>query len=93
MGWLTARSSIAIFASAAASPSVPAAHLPISSPARKLSVAKVASAASIGLSGVSSAITRRPASRACCTEDTMEDVSEAAIRMPFAPSRMQVSIA
>jgi hypothetical protein len=39
------------------SPSVAAAHWPISWPAWKLSVAKVASAASIGSSGVSSAIT------------------------------------
>ena len=43
---LSFRSSIAILASAASSPSLAAAHWPISSPALKLSVAKVASAAS-----------------------------------------------
>ena len=49
---------------AAASPSVALAHWPIRRPALRLSVAKVASAASIGSSGVSSTITIRPASRA-----------------------------
>ena len=44
--------------------SVPAAHLPISSPALKLSVAKVMSTVSGGFGGVSSAMTYRPASRA-----------------------------
>ena len=84
---------MAILALAASSPSEAAAHLPISSPARKLSVAKVASAASIGSSGVSSAMTRRPASRACLTGPTIALVSDAVIRMPFAPSAMHDSMA
>ncbi len=42
------------------SPIVAAAHSPISTPALKLSVAKVASAASAGSNGVSSAITSMP---------------------------------
>ncbi len=75
-----------ILALAASSPRLAAAHWPISSPARKLSVAKVASAASIGSSGVSSAMTRRPASRAWVTAPTMDEVSEAVSRMPLAPS-------
>ena len=80
-------------ASAAPSPSLAAAHWPISSPARKLSVAKVASAASIGSSGVSRAMTSSPASRARLIGSTMALVSEAVIRMPLAPEAMQVSIA
>ncbi len=84
---------MAIFAFSASAPSFARAHWPISSPALKLSVAKVASAASIGSSGVSSAITRIPASRACCSGPVIALVSEAAMRMPFAPSAMQVSIA
>ena len=62
---------MAILASLALSPSVALAHWPISSPALKLSVAKVASAASIGSSGVSSAMTRMPASRAFLTVGTI----------------------
>ena len=69
------------------------AHSPISSPALKLSVAKVASAASIGSSGVSSAITRMPASRAFLTVGTMALVSLGVIRMPLAPSAIRLSIA
>ena len=87
------RSRKAIRASAASSPSVAAAHSPISRPASKLSVARVASAASIGSSGVSSAMTSTPASRAICTDGTMAAVSEGTSRMPLAPSAMQVSIA
>ena len=93
VGWLMAMSSIAILALAASAPSVAAAHLPMSSPARKLSVAKVASAASIGSSGVSRAITTSPASRACLTAGTIDAVSDAVRSMPFAPSAMQVSMA
>ena len=80
-------------ASAAPSPRLLAAHWPTSSPARKLSVAKVALAAEAGSSAVSSAMTIRPASRACLTAGTMPEVSEGVIRMPLAPSAMQVSIA
>lgn len=78
---------------AASAPNEAAAHLPISSPAKKLSVAKVISAESIGSSGVSNAMTTMPASRACLTADTMDDVSDAVSRMPLAPSAMQVSMA
>ena len=78
---------------AASSPSVAAAQAPISRPASKLSVPSVASAASIGSSGVSSAITRMPASRAFFTDSTIPLVSEGTSRMPLAPSAMQVSIA
>ena len=69
--WFTLRSSSAILAEAALAPSVFTAHAPINSPARKLSVAKVASAAVGGSSGVSSAITRMPASRAFSMAGTM----------------------
>jgi hypothetical protein len=51
------------------------------------------SAASIGSSGVSRAMTSRPASRAFWTVGTMPFVSEAVIRIPLAPSAMQVSMA
>ena len=78
---------------AALSPSVPLAHSPISSPALKLSVAKVASAASIGSSGVSSAITRRPASRAFLIVGTIALESLGVIRKPFAPAEIRLSIA
>ena len=85
---------MAILAFSASSPSVAAAHSPIRTPAWKLSVAKVASAASAGFSGVSSAITRSPASRARLQRTgTMADVSDAVIRMPDAPLAMQVSTA
>ena len=75
------------------SPIVLAAHAPISSPARKLSVANVMSAESIGSSGVSSASTTRPASRAIFTEEVIALVSEATRRIPPAPAATQVSIA
>ena len=58
-------------ASLALSPSVAFAHWPISSPALKLSVAKLASAAVGGSSGVSSVMTRMPASRAFLTVGTI----------------------
>ena len=77
----------------ALSPSVLAAHWPISSPALKLSVAKVASAALIGSSGVSSAITRMPASRAFSMVGTIALVSLGVIRMPLAPAAIRLSIA
>ena len=51
---------MAIFASLPSASNVAFAHWPISSPALKLSVAKVASAASAGSGSVSSAMTRRP---------------------------------
>ena len=88
-----ARSSMPILAFAASAPSWAAAHLPPSSPARKLSVAKVASAASMGSSGVSKAMTSKPASRACLTDVVIEDVSDAVNRIPSAPSAIHVSIA
>ena len=92
-GALGVRLRSAILAFAASSPNVAAAHWPINSPALKLSVAKVASAASIGSSGVSRAITRIPASLACFTTGTMALVSEALIDIPVAREAMQVSSA
>ena len=56
-GALSSSTVCCALASAAASPSLPLAHAPISRPASRLSVANVASAASIGSSGVSSTIT------------------------------------
>ena len=85
-------SSIAIFAFAASSPRVAAAHLPIKRPASKLSVAKVMSCASGSASGVSSAITRTPAARASIRAGVTESF-DAVIRMPFAPAATQFSIA
>ena len=64
---------MAILALAALSPSVAFAHAPINSPALKLSVAKLASAAVIGSSGVSSVITMMPALRAFSTVGTIAD--------------------
>jgi len=93
VGWLSSASRNATLAVAALSPRVFAAHSPISWPALKLSVAKVASAASIGSSGVSSAITRMPASRACWIVGTIALVSLGVIRMPFAPAAIRLSTA
>ncbi len=59
----------------------------------KLSVAMVASAASIGSSGVSSAITRMPASRAFWIVGTIALVSLGVIRMPLAPAEIRLSTA
>ena len=70
-----------------------AAHWPINSPARKLSVANVASAASIGSSGVSRAITISPASRASSIVGTIATVSLGVIMNPAAPAAMRSSIA
>ena len=80
-------------ASLALSPSVFAAHWPISSPAFSLSVAKVASAALGGSSGVSSAITRIPALRARSTEGTIPLVSLGVIRIALAPALIKRSMA
>ena len=55
-------------------------------------MAKVASAASIGSSGVSSAITSMPASRAFSMAGTMAFESLGVIRMPLAPAEIRFSI-
>ena len=83
---------MAIFADSGSS-IVAAAHWPISSPALKLSVANVASAASIGSSGVSRAITTSPASRASSIVGTIATVSLGVIMNPAAPAEMRSSIA
>ena len=70
-----------------------AAHWPISSPALRLSVAKVASAALGGSSGVSSAITRIPALRARSIDGTIALVSFGVIRIALAPAFIKRSIA
>ena len=87
------RSRVAILAFAASIPIFAFAHWPIRTPARKLSVANVASAASAGSKGVSSAITRRPASRARRTVSASAPGSDGVIRIPFAPAATRLSIA
>ena len=87
------RSSVAILALAALSPRVALAHSPISSPALKLSVAKVASAALIGSSGVSSVMTRMPALRAFSTVGTMAVESLGTSMKPLAPAAIRCSMA
>ena len=64
--------------------SVAAAHLPISLPALKLSVAKVMSTVSAGSGGVSRAMTYRPASRAFLMA-ALTPVVVGVIRMPLSP--------
>src|SRR4030095_8253861 len=93
VGWDSIASTNAMRASLALSPRVLAAQAPISSPALKLSVAKVASAALVGSSGVSSAITRMPACRAFSTDGTIALVSLAVMRMPLAPAAIRFSMA
>ena len=58
----------------------------------KLSVANVASAASVGSKGVSRAITSKPALRACSSAGTTVE-SDAVINIPLAPAEVQFSIA
>ena len=69
-----------------------AAHFPISSPALKLSVAKVMSTVSGGSGGVSSAMTYRPASRACVMAGLTPSVA-GVIKMPESPRAMAASMA
>ncbi len=73
-------------------PSWAAVHLPISSPAAKLSVANVMSAASAGSGGVSRAMTNRPASLAFFSASTTEGPL-GVIRMPLSPLEMAFSMA
>ncbi len=68
------------------------AHLPISLPALKLSVAKVMSTVSAGSGGVSSAITYSPASRAFLIVG-LTPGPFGVIRMPLSPRAMASSIA
>src|SRR2546430_3159695 len=93
VGWFSSASRKATWAVLVLAPSVLAAHSPMSRPALKLSVAKVASAASMGSSGVSRAMTRMPASRAFFTVGTMALVSLGVMRMPLAPAEMRFSMA
>ena len=90
---VTDPSSVANFAVAAASPIVALAHFPISSPARKLSVEKVASTVLARSNGVSSAITSAPAARALPTAPARAAGSEGAMRMPAAPAATRLSTA
>jgi hypothetical protein len=92
-GWLGLRSNMAILAWAAAGPSLPFAHSPINTPAWKLSVANVASTASGGSVGVSSATTSMPACFALSISGTMAFESLGVIRMPLAPAEIRFSIA
>ena len=84
---------MAILAGPALSPSVAFAHWPINSPALKLSVAKLASAAVTGSSGVSSVITRMPALRAFLTVGTIAVELLGTSRMPLAPAAISASMA
>ena len=68
-----------------------AAHWPISSPALKLSVAKVMSTVSAGSGGVSRAMTYRPASRAFLIAE-LTPGPLGVIRMPLSPVAMAFSI-
>src|SRR6266576_2295199 len=92
-GWFGVRSSVAILAVEALSPSDAFAHWPINRPALKLSVAKLASAAVIGSSGVSRVITSTPALRAFSTVGTIAVESLGTSRMPLAPAFTNASIA
>ena len=74
-------------------PSLALAHWPISTPAWKLSVAKVASTAFGGSVGVSSATTSMPACLALSISGTMAFESLGVIRMPLAPAEIRFSIA
>ena len=78
------RSSVTIRASVAAAPIRARDHMPTSSPARKLSVAKVASTSFGGSKGVSSAMTSTPACRARPTEPSRAAGSEGVTKMPCA---------
>ena len=69
-----------------------AAHWPISSPALKLSVAKVMSTVSGGFGGVSSAITYRPACRAASIAGFTPSVA-GVIKIPWSPRATAASIA
>ena len=71
----------------------PSPTAPISWPALKLSVAKSASAAVGGSSGVSSVMTRTPASRAFFTVGTIAVELLGTSRMPLAPAAISCSIA
>src|SRR5438128_2404671 len=93
VGWFSSASRKATWGVLVLAPSVLAAHAAMSRPALKLSVAKVASAASMGSSGVSRAMTRMPASRAFFTVGTMALVSLGVMRMPLAPAEMRFSMA
>ncbi|VXC29086.1 exported hypothetical protein [Arthrobacter sp. 9V] len=66
--------------------------MPMSSPALKLSVAKVMSAASAGSGGVSRAMTNRPASFAFFSASTTEGPL-GVIRMPLSPLEIAFSMA
>ena len=88
-----ARSSIAIFGVMPIFSALAFAYWPISSPALRLSVANSASAASCGSVGVSSAITRTPASRAFLIAGTIALESAGTSRITLAPCVVMFSIA
>ncbi len=73
-------------------PSCAAAHLPMDSPAAKLSVENVMSTESAGSGAVSSAMTKRPASRAFWIASRTEGPL-IVMRMPLSPFEMAFSMA
>ena len=87
------RSSIAILACVPAASNFALAHCPIRLPAWKLSVANVASAASGGSTGVSSAMTSIPACLALSSDGTIALESFAVIMKPLAPAEIRFSMA
>ena len=87
------RSSIAIRACLPSASNFALAHCPMRLPAWKLSVAKVASAASGGSTGVSSAMTSMPACLALSSDGTIALESFAVIMKPLAPAEIRFSIA
>ncbi len=87
------RSSIAILACLPSASNFALAHCPIRLPAWKLSVAKVASAASGGSTGVSSAMTSIPACLALSSDGTIALESFAVIMKPLAPAEIRFSMA
>ena len=84
---------MAILGSMPSSSAFAFAYRPISSPARRLSVAKSASAADSGSVGVSRAITVTPASRAFSIAGTTAAEFAGVMRMPFAPRSVMSSSA
>ena len=87
------RSSIAIRACLPSASNFALDHCPIRLPAWKLSVAKVASAASGGSTGVSSAMTSIPACLALSSDGTIALESFAVIMKPLAPAEIRFSMA
>ncbi len=87
------RSSIAIRACLPSASNFALAHCPMRLPAWKLSVAKVASAASGGSTGVSSAMTSIPACLALSSDGTIALESFAVIMKPLAPAEIRFSMA